>query len=70
MLSYVWPIALVVISNIVYQICATSVPERLDPFASLTMICFVATNTSGILYVSCNRGDNLIREYQNWIIFY
>lgn len=68
MLSYVWPIALVVISNIVYQICAKSVPEGLDPFASLTMTYFVAMITSGILYVSFNRGGNLIRECQkmNW----
>ena len=31
MFAYIWPIALVVISNVVYQICAKSVPEKLDP---------------------------------------
>ena len=30
MFSYVWPIALVVLSNTVYQICAKSVPERMN----------------------------------------
>ena len=34
MFSYVWPIALVVLSNIVYQICAKSVPGGLNPFAA------------------------------------
>ena len=29
-LSYVWPIALVVISNVVYQVCAKSVPREMD----------------------------------------
>ena len=27
MLNYVWPIALVILSNVFYQICAKSVPE-------------------------------------------
>lgn len=34
-MSYIWPMALVVTSNIVYQICAKSVPEEINPFASL-----------------------------------
>lgn len=37
MLSYIWPIGLVVISNAVYQICTKSVPEGMNPFASLTV---------------------------------
>ena len=37
MFSYVWPIALVVLSNVVYQICAKSVPNGLNPFAALTV---------------------------------
>ena len=30
MFSYIWPIALVVLSNVVYQICAKSVPEGMN----------------------------------------
>ena len=37
MFSYVWPIALVVFANTLYQICAKSVPQDLNPFASLTV---------------------------------
>ncbi len=37
MFNYVWPIALVIISNVVYQICAKSVPKEMNPFASLTV---------------------------------
>ena len=28
MLSYLWPIALIVFSNTLYQVCAKSVPEE------------------------------------------
>jgi drug/metabolite transporter (DMT)-like permease len=37
MFSYIWPIALVVLSNVVYQICAKSTPHDIDPLASLTV---------------------------------
>ena len=36
MFSYVWPIALVILSNAVYQICAKSLPDGIHPLASLT----------------------------------
>ena len=37
MISYVWPIALVVFSNTLYQICAKEVPAGMNAFASLTV---------------------------------
>ena len=36
-MSYVWPIALVVISNVVYQVCAKSVPREMDAMASMVV---------------------------------
>ena len=63
MFSYVWPIALVVLSNVVYQICAKSVPKGMNPLASLTVTYLVGAVASGILYYILNRGGNLIREY-------
>lgn len=62
MFSYVWPIALVVLSNVVYQICAKSVPKGMNPLASLTVTYLVGAVASGILYYILNRGGNL-REY-------
>ena len=35
-----WPIALVVVSNIIYHICAKSSPESIDPFAYGYISCF------------------------------
>lgn len=37
MFNDVWPLALVVASNVAYQICAKSVPGGMNPFASLTI---------------------------------
>lgn len=68
MLSYIWPIALVVLSNVIYQICAKSVPEGIHPLASLTVTYLVGAITSGILFFVLNKGGSLIQEYHklNW----
>ncbi|MBR4720891.1 MAG: EamA family transporter [Clostridia bacterium] len=68
MFSYIWPIALVILSNTAYQICAKSVPKTIDPFASLTVTYIVGAFMSAVLYFSLNRETNLIEEYAklNW----
>lgn len=68
MFAYVWPIGLVVISNVVYQICAKSVPQGINPLASLTITYLVGAVASAILYFILNRGGNLFQEYGklNW----
>ena len=68
MLSYVWPIALIVLSNTLYQICAKSVPEGMNPFASLTVTYLVGAAVSGILYFALGGKANLLKEYGklNW----
>lgn len=50
MLSYVWPITLVVLSNIVYHICAKSVPDSVSPFASLTVTYAVGAVFAAVMY--------------------
>lgn len=68
MFSYVWPVALVVFSNVLYQICAKSVPNGMQPFASLTVTYTVSAILSLILFFVLNRGGNLFKEYAklNW----
>ena len=36
MFSYIWPIALAVLSNVVYHLSSKSLPEDVSPFASLS----------------------------------
>ena len=68
MFAYIWPIALVVLSNVVYQICAKSVPEGINPFASLTVTYLVGAAASTILFFALGSGGNLLKEYGklNW----
>lgn len=68
MFAYIWPIALIVVSNTLYQVCAKSVPADMDPFASLTITYMVGALASFALYFSINRSGNLVQEYRhvNW----
>ena len=71
MFSYLWPILLIVASNVVYHICAKSVPSGLDPMASLTVTYAVGALCSALLYFVMHRGGSLFREYAklNWAPF-
>lgn len=71
MFSYIWPIVLVVLSNVVYQICAKSVPDKINPFASLTVTYLIGAAASTVLFFLTNRGGSLIKEYGklNWVPF-
>ena len=68
MFSYIWPLALVVVSNIVYQICAKSVPDSVSPFASLTVTYLVGALCSALMYLVSGSGDGFFKELSrmNW----
>lgn len=70
MFNFIWPIALVVLSNVVYQICAKSIPGKLNPFASLTITYLVGAVFSCLLYFVFNKG-NILKELAkvNWAPF-
>ncbi len=71
MFNYVWPIAMVVLSNVAYQICAKSVPNDMDPLASLTITYIVGAVLSMILFFVLHEGTNIIIEFSkvNWAPF-
>ena len=68
MISYIWPIALVVLSNTLYQVCAKSVPQGMNPLASLTLTYLIGAAVSCAMYYILNRDANLFREIRlaNW----
>ena len=70
-MSMIWPIALVVFSNIVYQICAKGVPKDMDAMASMTITYLVGAVCSAIMYFVMNKNGNLLQEYakMNWAPF-
>ena len=71
MFNYIWPIALAVLSNTVYQICAKSIPGGMNPFASLTITYVVGAIASVILFFALNRKANIVTEWgkTNWAPF-
>ena len=71
MLNYIWPLALVVLSNVFYQICAKSVPEKMNPLASLTITYIVGAIASILLYYVTKKDANILKEYKqiNWAPF-
>ncbi len=71
MFLYIWPIALVVLSNVVYQICAKSVPDGMNPFAALAVTYLVGGVVSIILYFALGNHGNIIKELGklNWAPF-
>ena len=71
MFAYIWPLALGVLANVVYQICAKSLPDGIHPLASLTVTYLVAAAASLVLFFALDRGGNLVREYGklNWAPF-
>ena len=68
MFSYVWPIALVVLSNTVYQICSKNIPGNVSPFASLTITYLVGALFSMIMYLFTEKNHNIMNELgqMNW----
>lgn len=67
-MTMIWPIALVVFANIIYQVCAKEVPKDMDAMASMTITYLVGTICSAIMFFVMNHGKSLLTEYakMNW----
>lgn len=50
MFQYIWPIALAVISNVLYNITAKATPERANPFLVIVCTYIVGAVLSAVLY--------------------
>lgn len=68
MFSYIWPLAIIVLSNIVYQICAKGIPQEMNTYASMTVTYAVATLFSALMFFVTTKGGNIIHEFKlsNW----
>ena len=64
----IWPIALIVLSNLFYHFCSKETPASINPFASLTVTYLIGAVVSAVMYYVLNRGGNLLQEYKslNW----
>ena len=63
--------ALVVLSNTIYQIMAKSIPEKMNPLASVAITYTVGAISCIVLYFVIAKDPNLAREYSqlNWAPF-
>ena len=63
-----WPVILIVIANVVYNICSKQAPENVHPLASLTVTYLVGAVITCALYFILNRGGHIVQEWQhiNW----
>lgn len=68
MFAYIWPLALVVISNIIYHVCAKSVPDNVSPFATLTVTYLIGALLSVIMFFAVEKNHNMVKEIgkMNW----
>ena len=60
---FIWPIALVVVANVVYQICAKSVPKNMDTMASMVITYLVGALCSAIMFFIMNRDASLLQKF-------
>lgn len=69
--AYWWPIGLVVLSNVVYQICAKAVPGGMSPFVSLFITYLVGAIASLVAFLATGRNTSLAEELHkaNWAPF-
>jgi len=67
-MEMLWPIALIVVSNVFYHICSKSAPEGINPFAALTVTYIIGAAVSAAAYFLLNPGQSLLGEYRqlNW----
>lgn len=68
MFNYIWPIALVLLSNTVYQICAKGIPSNTSPFAALTITYIVGAIFSAVMHFVTHPTVNIFTEFtkMNW----
>lgn len=66
-----WPILLAVMSDVIYQVCAKSVPDRLNPFAALTITYLVGAIVSGVIFFLTGGKQSILAEWKNanWTAF-
>ena len=68
MFNMIWPIALIVLSNTVYQICAKSIPSNTGPFAPLAITYGVSTVFCIAMHYIMSPKVSIIKEIaaMNW----
>ena len=65
MFNYIWPIVLIVASNVFYNISTKSTPNQMNPFASLVITYLVGAMTTLVLFFITSENKNFLLEMKN-----
>lgn len=69
MLSYIWPLAVIVLSNTIYQICAKGISPQMNTYASMTVTYAVATVFSFVAFLVISKGKGFSSfAHVNWAV--
>ena len=71
MWQMVYPILIIVISNILYNVCTKSTPSEVNAFATLSITYLVAAVVSFITFFVTSKNKNIFTEFSktNWTTF-
>lgn len=61
MLQMLWPVLLVVVANVFYNICTKSTPQQVNPYASLMVTYFVSALVTGAVFL-CSQSVSMIPD--------
>ena len=71
MWSMLYPILIIVVSNVLYNVCAKSTPSEVNAFAALSVTYLIAAIVSFTAFFITARGKNILTEFgkTNWSTF-
>lgn len=71
MWSMLYPILIIVISNILYNVCTKSTPSEVNAFATLSITYLIAAVVSFATFFITSKDKNIIAEFSktNWTTF-
>ncbi len=71
MWSMLYPIMIIVFSNILYNICTKSTPGEVNAFATLSITYLIAAAVSFATFFITSKGKNILTEFgkTNWTTF-
>ena len=67
--SYLWPITVLILSNVLYQITAKKLPEQIDTFIAMVITYLIAAVCSLVLYFTIGNKEISISQqltHVNW----
>lgn len=68
MLQMLWPVLLVIVANVFYNICIKSAPQNINPYAMLMVTYFVSAIVTGVLFLCSQSLSSVPEELKklNW----